>query len=213
MQQEEQKKLALILQHQQELSTALVEEQERERARIAGELHDDLITNLYRIKLSSEDEKVKSLLTESIQRARKLSHELSPPLLEALDMETLLVDFLEPFQQQYNIQITFKHSNNQRLNTSSKLQLFRIVQEVLTNINKHAAATAIEVTYRFQERYCCLMIKDNGVGLPNNKTSGLGLKNITLRAQILKGRYQLKNNQPRGTTFIFLRQEQAQKVS
>ena len=95
---EEQKKLALTLEHQKELSTALVEEQERERARIAAELHDDLIANLYRIKLTNADEQINGMLKESIQRARKLSHELSPPMLEVLPIATLMMDFIEPFR-------------------------------------------------------------------------------------------------------------------
>lgn len=207
---EEQKKLALIVQHQKELSTALVEEQERERARIAGELHDDLIANLYRIKLTNADKQINEMLKESIQRARKLSHELSPPMLETLPIETLMLDFLEPFGQQYDIQGNFNPSNNQLLDAVPKLQLFRIFQEILTNIDKHAAATAIEVAYRFQKNYCCLIIKDNGVGFNPEKATGLGLKNITLRTQILNGFYKLKGNQPQGTTFIFLRHAPSQ---
>lgn len=205
---EEQKKLALTLEHQKELSTALVEEQERERARIAAELHDDLIANLYRIKLTNADEQINGMLKESIQRARKLSHELSPPMLEVLPIATLMMDFIEPFRQQYTIQGNFNLSNNRALDTVSKLQLFRIFQEILTNIDKHAAATTIEVVYRFQKNYCCLIIKDNGVGFDPKKITGLGLKNITLRTQILNGSYKLKQNQPKGTTFIFLRYEQ-----
>ncbi|MGH1337031.1 MAG: sensor histidine kinase [Aureispira sp.] len=205
---EEQKKLALTLQHQKELSTALVEEQERERARIAAELHDDLIANLYRIKLTNADEQINGMLKESIQRARKLSHELSPPMLEALPIETLMLDFLEPFQQHYTLQGNFNPSNNKLLDRVMKLQLFRIFQEVLTNIDKHANATEIEVIYRFQKKYCCLIIKDNGVGFDPKTTTGLGLKNITLRTQILNGSYRLKSNGSQGTTFIFLRYEQ-----
>lgn len=204
---EEQKKIALIVQNQKELSAALIEGQERERARMAGVLHDDLIACLYRIILCNKEESINEMLKQSIQKARKLSHELIPPLWEELSIETLMLDFLQPFQQHYNIQVNFNNSNNKALEAATKLQLFRIFQEVLTNIDKHAKATVIEVAYRFQKNYCCLIIKDNGVGLDPQKTTGLGLKNITLRTQILNGSYKMKSNQPQGTSFVFLRYE------
>lgn len=205
MRAEEQKKLALTLQHQQELSTALVEEQERERARIAAELHDDVVASLYRIKLYNKNQHISDLLQQSIQRARKLSHELSPPMLQELTLENLILDFLEPFQQHYQLHINFNSSNNKQLSTVVKLQLFRIFQEVVTNIDKHAAASSIEVAYRYQQHYCCLVIKDNGIGFSPDQKAGLGLKNITIRTQLLEGQYKLKSHSPQGTTFIFLK--------
>ncbi|MFK7796983.1 MAG: sensor histidine kinase [Aureispira sp.] len=211
MREEEQKKMALMVQHQQELSIALVEEQERERARIASELHDDLIAQLHRIKLSNQDQYINKMLKQSIQRARQLSHDLTPPMLAELSLESLLMDFLEPFQEHYTIQLHLNHSENRALEQAQKLQLFRIFQEVITNINKHAKATAIDITYRFQQRYCCLMVKDNGVGFDPHKRNGLGLKNIQLRSQLLQGQYKIKTNQPQGTTFIFFSYERPTK--
>ena len=205
MKTEEQQRHLLELNHQKELSTATIEIQERERARIAGELHDDLIAQLYRIKLSNEDTAINTLLKQSIRKARTLSHDLSPPMLEQLPIETIMLDYLQPFQKKYEIQTNLDKIGNKPIHKNIKLQLFRIFQELLTNIDKHAKAKKIEIYYRFDRHYLGLVIKDDGIGLqPNNKT-GLGFKNIALRAQILNGSYKIKQQNPNGTTFILLR--------
>lgn len=195
----------LELNHQKELSTATVEIQERERARIAGELHDNLIAQLYRIKLSNEDSNINAMLKESIRKARILSHDLSPPMLEQVPIQTIMLDYLQPFQKKYQIHSNLNRIGNKTIHKNIKLQLFRIFQEVLTNIDKHANASEIEVYYRFDNHYLCLMIKDNGVGFKTTERTGLGLKNIALRTQILNSTYKIKQNHPNGTTFILLR--------
>lgn len=204
MRKEEEERHQLALNHQKELSTATVEIQERERARIAGELHDDLIAQLYRIKLSNENSTINSMLIESIQKARNISHDLSPPMLEQVSFEIMLLDFLEPFQKKYELEINLHQQCNKSLQKTFKLQLFRIFQEIITNIDKHANANKIEIYYRFYSYYLCLVIRDNGIGFSPLKQTGLGLKNIALRAQILNGSYKIKPHSPQGTTFILL---------
>jgi len=205
MKTEAQQRHVLELNHQKELSTATVEIQERERARIAGELHDNLIAQLYRIKLSNEDSNINAMLKDSIQKARALSHDLSPPMLEQVPIQTIMLDYLEPFQKKYQIHTNLNRIGNKIIHKNIKLQLFRIFQEALTNIDKHANASQIEVYYRFDKHYLCLMVKDNGVGFKTSDRTGLGLKNISLRTQILESTYKLKQNHPNGTTFILLR--------
>ncbi|CAA6813614.1 MAG: Histidine kinase [uncultured Aureispira sp.] len=195
----------LEINHQKELAVVTIEIQERERTRMAGELHDNLIAQLYRIKLSNEAPNINAMLKESIQKARALSHNLSPPMLEQVPIETLMLDYLEPFKKKYQIHTNLNRIGNKIIHKNIKLQLFRIFQEVLTNIDKHANASEIEVYYRFDSRYLCLMIKDNGVGFKTNDRTGLGLKNIALRTQILDSTYKIKQNHPKGTTFTILR--------
>lgn len=204
METEAQQRHLLELNHQKELSTATVEIQERERARIAGDLHDDLISQLNRIKLSNENAAINEMLKQSIQKARMISHDLCPPMLEQVPIETMLLDFVQPFQKKYDIQTNLNQVDNKPINKEIKLQLFRIFQEVLTNIDKHAKASKIELYYRFHSKYLCFMIKDNGVGFTTTGRTGLGLKNIALRTQILNGSYKMKSHSPNGTTFILL---------
>jgi signal transduction histidine kinase len=195
----------LGINHQKELSIATIEIQERERARIAGELHDDLIAQLYRIKLSNEDTTINAMLKQSIQKARILSHELSPPMLEHVSIETIMLDYLYPFQKKYEIETNLNDIGNKPINKNIKLQLFRIFQELLTNIDKHAKSKKIEVYYSFKQHYLCLVIKDDGVGFEQTNQTGLGFKNIALRTQILDGSYKMKQQTSNGTTFILLR--------
>jgi signal transduction histidine kinase len=205
MKEKEQQRHVLELNHQKELSTATVEVQERERARIAGELHDDLIAQLYRIKLSNENAAINTMLKQSIQKARGISHDLSPPMLEQVPIETIFLDFLQPFKKKYELQTNLNEIENKPISKELKLQLFRIFQELITNIDKHAKASKIEVYYRFYSRYLCLVIKDNGIGFKATDQTGLGLKNIALRTQILNGLYKMKQDSPQGTTFTLLR--------
>lgn len=155
--------------------------------------------------MSNDDSSINVMLKDSIQKARALSHDLSPPMLEQVPINTIMLDYLEPFHKKYQIHTNLNRIGNKTIHKNIKLQLFRIFQEVLTNIDKHANASEIEVSYRFDSRYLCLVIKDNGVGFKTNDRTGLGLKNITLRTQILDSAYKMKQNHPSGTTFILLR--------
>ena len=201
---EEQKKQTLQLQHQTALLTNSVLTQEKERQRIAANLHDDVIAQLHRIQLLNQDTNLKPLLKESILVTRQISHDLSPPLLTATPMKELLLDFIHPFQKTYTLSTWFNINQAMDLKSKQKLHVFRIFQELVTNINKHANATHIELLLKIGSRYFCLILKDNGIGLPKNHIEGLGLKNIDLRNSIVNGKYRIKQNQPTGTTFLFL---------
>lgn len=203
----EEEKHRLEINHQKALASATVEIQERERARIAEELHDDLIAQLYRIKLSNFNPQINKMLKASIQKARGLSHDLSPPMIDQVNMETIFLDFIEPFRQKYKIQSNLNAGNNKELSKEAKLQLFRIFQELITNIDKHANASQIDIYYRYRNNYLVLLIRDDGQGFSTNKQAGLGLKNIAMRSQILNGHFKFKPNYPNGTTFTFLSYE------
>ncbi|WBM75488.1 sensor histidine kinase [Saprospira grandis] len=203
----EEEKHRLEINHQKALASATVEIQERERARIAEELHDDLIAQLYRIKLSNFNPQINQMLKMSIQKARNLSHDLSPPMIDQVNMETILLDFIEPFRQKYQIQSNLNDGNNKELPKEAKLQLFRIFQELITNIDKHAAAKQIDIYYRYRHNYLALLLRDDGLGFKAEQQNGLGLKNIAMRSQILNGQFKFKPNSPNGTTFTFLHYE------
>ncbi|QMU64081.1 MAG: histidine kinase [Flavobacteriaceae bacterium] len=176
--------------------------QERERKRIASDLHDHLIAQLHRTKLINLDSSINGMLKKSIAMARYISHDLSPPLLAKTSVTSLFEDFLNPFREKYVITIWFSPGNNKDINEIKKLQLFRIFQEVIVNCDKHAKATEIEVLLRISKKYVHLIIKDNGIGIKKTSVRGLGLKNIELRVAFLKGTYRIQQNKPKGTVFI-----------
>ena len=85
------------------------------------------------------------------------------------------------------------------------MQVTRVIQEVITNIIKHANATEIHFHLKQTENYMALRISDNGKGYDTEKNSkGLGTKNIETRVQYLKGVYKVKSELKKGTSNLFL---------
>lgn len=199
------------LAHQQELLKTNIFIQEKERKRIAADLHDTLIGKLTLIhmknQISNNDPELIQLLGESIDTARRISHDLSPPMLEFTSLPELLDDLVGqwekfiPLSYTCDIRKAYEHSDE------VKIQLIRIVQEVMNNIRKHAQATKIKVHYRQTEYWLALQIKDNGKGFKaDHKKKGIGLTNIETRMQYLKGHYRLKSCVDKGTSALFLLQ-------
>jgi signal transduction histidine kinase len=132
---------------------------------------------------------------------------LSPPLLGETSIQELFLDFLTPYQKTYHIATVFAVDENIVIKTDRKLQLFRIFQELITNIDKHALAKKIDIYFRNFRKYTVLIIKDDGIGLQHSK-KGLGLQNIELRTQALKGIYRIKSDKKQGTLFnLYIKNE------
>ena len=197
------------LAHQQHLTNAVIKTQEKERKRIAADLHDALISKLTIIQIKEqakeENNETAALLSESIGIARGISHDLSPPLMEHTSLEELMEELLHPWKEvveivyQLDIREEIDHSNE------FKIQFIRIVQEILTNISKHAQASQLQVHLRQTAQKLVFIIADNGVGFPEDlKRKGLGLQNIETRVQYLKGQYKMKSKMNRGTRNIFV---------
>ena len=202
--QEEQEKHEMELTYQKELLKTSIDTQEKERKRIAEELHDNVITQLYRIKLTNtEDQVLDEMLKDGITLTRTISHKLSPPFLEYKTVGMLIQEFIEPYTNNYKTQLHYLgHENG--VSEMCKLNVFRIFQEVITNIHKHAKASCMCITYRWSENNLCLVIQDNGVGINLKSEHGMGMQNIASRTQILDGRFKFKLNCPNGTTFILV---------
>ena len=99
----------------------------------------------------------------------------------------------------YNIQ------NSSPKNDSFKIQFIRILQEVMTNINKHAKASLVKIHYRQSKKYIIIIISDNGIGFNSKKIKrGLGLNNIETRVQYLQGHYRITSKINKGTSSLFL---------
>lgn len=198
------KRVELQTQHQESLIQNSIDIQERERERIAGNLHDDLIAQLYRIHLMNENTTLSPLIQQGIQTAREISHDLVPPLLEEASLSEAFENFLSAFQKDYVIQFSSIDTFQKKIDSQKKLHLFRVFQEVIINIVKHAKTKRISILVRITENYTAFSIQDFGVGFSNNSPSGLGLKNIELRTRQIKAQYKYKLNKPRGTRFLLI---------
>ncbi|MBI3237511.1 MAG: hypothetical protein HYZ43_01480 [Flavobacteriia bacterium] len=197
----------LKLDHQKELLKDSIRVQERERNRIAADLHDGLIAKLNVLLLtihSNEDtDRSTNLLRESIGVARRISHDLSPPLLGETDFADLIAEFVSPLRNNMQVKYYLSEHTKESLGNDVKLQLLRVVQEIISNTIKHSHATIIDVNLRISKGMLWLSIADNGKGFQvEQKYKGLGQKNIEMRLQLLKGNYRVKSSEAKGTSYL-----------
>lgn len=179
------------------LSISRVEAQEEERRRIAKEIHDGIGQMLTAIKFnleiledsvaSSGDARerineMKSLLDGLMREAREMSYTLMPSVLDDFGLAPALQMFCEQFRKKHAIVTTFQnHGLTSRLNRLLEVSLYRIVQEALTNVLRHAAADTVTVQIIKRADRIRLIIEDNGKGMPSSSLDGHGLGFVSMR--------------------------------
>ncbi len=199
----------LQLEYQKSLMETSLEAQERERTRIAADLHDSLIGKLTVIKLKSQVgspiAEIENALGESIAEARRISHDLTPPLLEFSRMEELLEDMLAPWKAKLQIEFYTDIRSAAHLEPAIKIQLLRILQELVTNIMKHAGAKQVKVHFRHTENCIALLVQDDGKGFDTSQLKkGLGLGSLELRMQYLNATHRVTSAPGEGTTTLVI---------
>jgi signal transduction histidine kinase len=208
---------------QENFSRQLINRQEGERKRIAHELHDSISQSLLTIKNRAgmaverpEEqqmmlEQMNVILTSSsgaIQEIKQITHNLRPYLLDRVGLTKALQSLLRTFSESTTAKmIGAVDEIDGTLPQENEIHLYRIVQEALNNIQKHAAASEIHVTVELAEKNILVAIRDNGKGFNSsrlrNETSsfgGLGLEGISERVRILKGEFNLESEPGKGTT-------------
>lgn len=197
---------ASILEHQKELLKTSILTQEKERSRIAQDIHDGLVLQLNVIRLSkkNDEKEINEKLKNCIKLVRLISHDLMPPLIEETPLDEMLVKLvidLEPDKEIDIYKSIFKH---QVIKADLKLQLIRIVQEIVNNIIKHAKANKITFFLRITDKHIAIKVRDNGIGFSTSNTGGLGHKNIIARTQLLNGIHKFNSTLQKGTTFLLI---------
>jgi len=187
-------------------ASAKLQGKEEERIRIATALHDNVIAQLHQLNLQVDNKLLQNRLQTIIQLVRNISHSLSPPMFNRLSLAELIQDVLNNLKHHYDITFYITSTVQYTLTQQQKLQLFRIFQEITTNIIKHANATSINVHLKYTQHYVAIHIKDNGQGFDQQLVSqnGLGLQNIALYAQALQAQYRIKTLISKGTSFTLL---------
>jgi signal transduction histidine kinase len=201
----------------QSLSRSLLEVQENERRHIARELHDEIGQVLTGIKLSLErsarepPDCVKSsvsqalgLVTELVGRVRDLSLELRPPMLDDLGLLSALTWQFGRYTSQFEIRVNFKHSrlDEQRFAPDIETAAYRIVQEALTNVARHAGVGKVDVDIQADESRIRIRIRDEGVGFDAHTLSACstgGLSGMRERASMLGGQLDVESAPGAGT--------------
>jgi signal transduction histidine kinase len=192
------------------MADQLIQVQEDERQRLGRDLHDSIggmLASLY-IETEAISEKfpeapighLKQLIEQSIQEARALSHNLTPHHLEEFGLENVLKGQIDLLRKKYPLDFSFFYKINSPVPKSLQLILYRISNELLQNIVKHAEASEALLSISEFEGKIELIAEDNGKGIdPNYSPAGIGLKNIQERVNYLKGTMTLESNSS-GTT-------------
>uniref|UniRef100_A0A7C3V5B1 Oxygen sensor histidine kinase NreB n=1 Tax=Desulfobacca acetoxidans TaxID=60893 RepID=A0A7C3V5B1_9BACT len=205
------------------LASRLLDAQERERIRIAHELHDDLGQSLFVLKmqiayiaraLPPELEKLRQECFEStktvleiINSVRRLSHDLIPPSLKEIGLRAALTDLLKEFSRYHNISYSLDTDElRDRFPMDAKLNIYRIVQECLTNVGKYSQATNVHVSIKIKDHEILLTVEDNGLGFEvdqiltrRGSRRGLGLSSMEERARLMGGTFHLWSKPNEGT--------------
>ena len=195
--------------------------EERERHRIAENLHDSLgqtlslaFMNLTSVNTEDCSPKVKStidfttkLLDKAIKESRTLTYDLSPPILYELGFLSAVEWRLEQFKKENKIKTTLRTEKDElKLKKEFQIFLYRIFGELLNNINKHAKASEVSVTIDSKDEIFKMTVEDNGIGIDNNlpknpttPAGGFGLFSITERLESINGSFNIGPGKNSGT--------------
>lgn len=183
------------------------EGREKEKQHISRELHDGVLGKLFGIRLSldslndEEGQEVQNKRYEYIEEIQKIaeeirliSHRLSKNSIIDIDFKVVLEELIK--KQSHNIHLTIDNSINwDQVDNDIKINLYRIIQEAINNIQKHAKATETKVEIIEEENALNLQVRDNGIGFNTDTVkSGIGLKNMKIRSQNIKGSFLVNSN-------------------
>ncbi|MBX3052177.1 MAG: PAS domain-containing protein [Caldilineaceae bacterium] len=208
--------------YQQAQITAVADE----RSRIARELHDSVTQAIYSVTLYADATRLalndgeldivaenlselRAMAREAMLDMRLLIFELRPPVLEEEGLVTALQTRLDAVEERSGVGATLRVTGERRLPLALENELYRIAQEALTNVVKHARARQVNVSLRFDEAQVCLEIEDDGVGFdmaPSDSLStgivhsgGMGLRGIQERVEKIRGHLLVQSTPGQGT--------------
>lgn len=200
------------------LIDAIIETEEKERERLAGDLHDEIGPLLSSMKMYINSlaettdlkkqnyliEQINLLVKEALQTVREISNDLSPHILNHYGLIAALNNFFNT--KQNLIQIDFKANfEKNRFNTNLEIIYYRIIKELFNNTIKHAGATLVSINITFAKNILILTYSDNGCGFDiesilenQNEKKGIGLLNILSRLRSIKGKYEINTAPGKG---------------
>lgn len=202
---------------QLDLLTSTFNAQEEERGRLAVKLHNDLAQSLYGLLLNLKSMMPKTgevwsathenarqfcvdILKDAITETRRISHQLTPSMLQQYGLQVSLEEMIRKFAPHFNIGFDFKGLQD-KLQPYHEIFIYRTVQELLLNAVKHAEAKNISISIaRAMERFV-IEVRDDGKGFDNpNETKGIGLATIRAKLKLLGGSLELSSG--KGKTVV-----------
>ncbi|MGE0083450.1 MAG: PAS domain S-box protein [Desulfococcaceae bacterium] len=204
------------------LSGSIIAGQEKERAAIARELHDELgqiLTALHMDAvwlskyLKEKDAKAAQralsmceLTDKTIEEVRRMAVQLRPGVLDNLGLVDALEWFAGEFEKRTEITCLFEHSQIPALSDSIATSAYRIAQECLTNVARHAGANRVNITLHAENDILTLTVADNGSGFDTSKlgeVKGLGVAGMKERAMLVRGTVEVRSVKGQGTKVCF----------
>lgn len=206
-------------QHENKITKAIIKTQEDERYEIGSELHDNVCQllaaakmNLGILKPSLEPpvmvtyDHARESINLALAEIRNLSHRLAPAFFDNTRLDEAFENLLRTFniEDKYHISVYFNNSAvNYPINPEMQLNLYRILQEQLRNILKHAKGTIVEVGVFIYSNKLKMRISDNGVGFDvGSVKNGIGLANIKRRAELFSGKLKINSSPGNGCELL-----------
>ncbi len=209
------------------LTRQMLEVQESERRRIARDLHDNVAQNLTSLKIlletllagprlvSPEARERASLISRTLQdtvgAVREIAYDLRPPSLDQLGMVRAVAQYCEDFSGVTGVAVDFSSAGmeNMELESGVEVNLFRIIQEGLTNVGKHSGAASARVRIVSSHPHILLRVEDDGVGFDPETVlaaaegeNRMGLRGMAERAHILGGRLRILSSPGKGARLV-----------
>ena len=181
------------------LKTSL-EIESNERQRLAADMHDSLLSDLNAVKvylaivkregIENCYEEIKDGVDQALESARQISYNLMPPLLESQGLIVTLKDYFKKLSAKTSIDFSVIDKNHLKIPLSKKYELFRVLQEITTNMIKYGKSTKCEITFNSLNDELAIHIIDNGVSFDFYQalelSKGSGLRNIASRLRMLE---------------------------
>lgn len=192
---------------------------EKERARIANDLHDDLSPVLSVIKFQiislrvteqkdqHQVQHATAHLDNMIHRLREISNNLMPNTLLRKGLVLSLQELLGSISDTTPLKTKLLHHQVPELPTEKSIHVFRLIQEIVHNCIKHAGASELELYLEGKEQYLMVRCSDNGVGFDYDQmlqqSAGFGLRSLKSRIELMKGTIQVVSAKNKGTAYFF----------
>ena len=186
---------------------SMLEGEEKERGRIAQDLHDRIGSMISALKLQLPDnsgQNLASLIDETAEELRRISHNLQTGVLNKFGLVAALEDLQKKILDSNKISFELVcHNLDERIDNTIEIAAYRIIQELVSNALKHSQATEITTQAIRSDDQLTLMVEDNGIGFHFNreeKSEGMGLRSVASRIKGLDGTFDIDSGRGQGTT-------------
>ncbi len=212
----------VMMEEKQKTVHAVLEAEEEERKRIAADLHDSVAQKLVVAKMNLESfqsgfktgneqqqktlQHIETLLSESATEVRQLSHSMMPQAFSQSGLTDAVKDFLDKIESAGLKTNFIAEGDFTKLAGNKALMIYRIIQESVQNVLKHAHATQLNISIYAENSEIDITIEDNGVGFESQNpalSESQGLKNIRSRIEYLNGKAEINSQPGKGTVLAF----------